>query len=90
VEAVNPTGQQSTTGPSVAVTTAATVPTWPAGSQLQAGNVQATSLTLTWTAAQDSVPITTYRLFQGTTLLATVDGATTAFTVTGLLAQTPY
>jgi RHS repeat-associated protein len=90
VEAVNPTGQQSTTGPSVAVTTAATVPTWPAGSQLQAGNLQARRLTLTWTAAQDSVPITSYRLFQGTTVLATVDGATTAFTVTGLLPQTPY
>jgi hypothetical protein len=57
-------------------------PTWPEGSQLQAGNVQTTSLTLTWTAAQHSAGIASYRIFQGTTLLATVEGATRTYTVT--------
>jgi hypothetical protein len=59
-------------------------PTWPAGSQLQAADVQATSLTLTWTAAQDDVAVTAYRVFQGSTLLASTDAGTFTATVTAL------
>jgi chitodextrinase len=95
IEAVNAAGQQSTTGPSLTVTNPAeptppTVPTWPSGSQLQASNIQTMSLTLTWTPAQDVQGIVHYLIFQGTTLVATLDGQTRSLSVTGLLPQTHY
>jgi hypothetical protein len=67
-----------------------TAPTWPAGSQLQATAVQATGLTLTWTAAQDDVAVTAYRVSQDGALLATTDAATLTAAVIGLQPATTY
>jgi RHS repeat-associated protein len=67
-----------------------TPPTWPAGSTLQAANVQATSLMLTWSPAQDDVGVIGYRIFQGVTPVASVNGATFTAPLTGLAPQTTY
>jgi hypothetical protein len=67
-----------------------TAPTWPTGSQLQASAVQATGLTLTWTAAQDDVAVTAYRVFQNSTLVATTDAAPLTAAVTGMQPATAY
>jgi endoglucanase len=56
---------------------------------LAASNITETSLTLTWTAATDNVAVTSYEVYQGSSLLqAGVSGTT--FNVTGLTCNTPY
>jgi hypothetical protein len=92
VEAVNVPGYQSSTGPSVSASTPVdtTPPSWPSGSQLRATHVQPTSLTLTWTAAQDPRGIASYRIFKGSSSLGSVDAATLSFAVTGLQPGTSY
>ncbi len=65
-------------------------PTWPDGSSLTATDVTLTSLTLTWSAAQDNVAVTRYDLYRGTTLLTTLDAATLTYGVTGLEPGTGY
>src|SRR5262249_28735995 len=67
-----------------------TAPTWPAGSLLQAISVQTTSVTLSWTAAQDDVGVTGYRVFQGTSQVGSTASATRTFQVNGLTAGTTY
>jgi chitin-binding protein len=43
-----------------------------------------------WTPSTDNVGVTGYRIYRGTTLITTVPGSTTDYTVTGLNAGTTY
>jgi uncharacterized delta-60 repeat protein len=65
-------------------------PTWPPGSALTASALQATSLTLSWTAAQDNRAVTGYRVFRGNTFIAAVGATTRTTSVAGLVANTAY
>ena len=65
-----------------------TAPVWASGNSLTASNVIQTGVTLNWTAASDNKVVTSYRVYNGTTLLGTVTG--TSYTVTGLTAGTQY
>jgi chitodextrinase len=64
-------------------TTAPTAPT-----VLAASGTTETSTNLSWTASTDDVAVTTYDVYNGTTLVATV--STTTYNVTGLTAATAY
>ena len=77
------TQQQPIAGVVVGDTQAPTAP-----SNLASAGTTATTTNLTWTAATDNVGVTTYDVYQGTTLKATV--ATTSYSVTGLTASTAY
>jgi lysophospholipase L1-like esterase/pectin methylesterase-like acyl-CoA thioesterase/chitodextrinase len=96
VQAGDAAGNWSTNGPSITVTTEAapvvvdtTSPAWTNG-KLTASNVTEDSLTLTWTEASDHVGVTGYRVYQGTKLLATVDGSVRTYNVTQLWSSTSY
>jgi uncharacterized delta-60 repeat protein len=65
-------------------------PFWISGSSLAATNVGQTGLTLVWTSASDDAQVTSYKIYQGTTLLSTVSASTHSFNVTGLTAGTSY
>ena len=65
-------------------------PTWPGGAALSATNVTTTSVHLSWPAASDNVGVTAYVLTENGSALATLDGATTSYTVNGLSAGTGY
>ena len=67
----------------VADTIAPSAPT-----SLAASGTTATTTNLSWTAATDNRAVTGYDVYRGTTLLGTV--TTTAYTVTGLTANTAY
>ena len=65
-------------------------PTWPAGAALSTSNVAKTSLTLTWPAATDDKAVSQYKVFKGTTLLATLGSSARTYNVTGLTQGTSY
>lgn len=93
VEAGDLGGNWSNDGPTMTETTAAAdteAPTWPQGSTLTASNVQATSLTLNWTAAADNYQVTAYKVYKDGAELATVAGDATTYEVTGLSSGTEY
>jgi RHS repeat-associated protein len=83
---VTPAAAQATT----TVVQDVMAPAWPAGNSLQAADVQTTSVTLTWTPAQDDVGVIGYRVFQGTMLVATTDAGTLTAQVSGLQPGTAY
>lgn len=62
-------------------------PSWPDGSTLSTYGVGLTNLTLNWTHAAEVV---TYRIYQGETLFATVDGTIDTYNATGLTANTSF
>lgn len=64
-------------------TTAPSAPT-----SLTASGTTATATNLSWTASTDNVGVTSYDVYQGATLKATV--TTTTYAVTGLTASTAY
>jgi chitodextrinase/O-glycosyl hydrolase len=94
VEAGDVGGNWSGNGPSVTVTTlleADTVaPAWKQGSLLEAVSVSTSSLTLTWSEALDNTGVTGYKIFNGTTEVAIVDGNVHSHPVTGLASNTSY
>ena len=49
-----------------------------------------TSIALKWTAATDNVGVTGYKVYRGSTLIATVKGNVTTYVSTGLKAKTTY
>ena len=49
-----------------------------------------TSIALKWTASTDNVGVSGYRIYRGSTLIATVKGNVTTYTSTGLKANTTY
>jgi len=65
-------------------------PSWPAGSTLNASNVGLTSMTLTWTAAQDDFGVTSYQLYQNGVLRATLSAFSRSFLASGLAPCTNY
>ena len=85
VEAVGPTGKTSSNGPIQSVTTADLAPpTWPAGATITASNVSESSLTLSWTALHDFAAVTSYEIYEGGVLYATVQAPEHTLDVTGL------
>jgi chitodextrinase len=80
---------QWTSGPSVTVTTPQDMPpTWPGGSTIDAAEVLESSLTLSWSTAQDDFAVAGYRVFQDGVLLTTTTGNSTS--VTGLMPAADY
>ncbi|NER15618.1 endonuclease [Spongiivirga citrea] len=59
-----------------------------APANLVASNVTQTTVDLTWDAATDNVGVTSYQIFNGTTLVDT--STTTSYTVSNLTANTAY
>lgn len=59
-----------------------------APTSLAASGTTQTTTNLSWTASTDNVAVTSYEVYQGTTLLGTV--ATTTYNVTGLTTSTTY
>ncbi|MCA9544482.1 MAG: HYR domain-containing protein, partial [Myxococcales bacterium] len=65
-------------------------PAWPAGSTLTASDVVNGRVILTWTAADDPVGVTGYRLFQDGGLVAGLSGDAGTYTVEGLAPGQSY
>ncbi|OAB46182.1 lytic polysaccharide monooxygenase [Paenibacillus glacialis] len=65
-------------------TVAPTVPT-----NVTASNIATTSATITWNAATDNVGVTDYRIFNGSTQIASTNGAL-SYNLTGLTSNTTY
>ena len=49
-----------------------------------------TSIALKWTTSTDNVGVSGYRIYRGSTLIATVKGNVTTYTSTGLKVNTTY
>ncbi|WP_028546267.1 lytic polysaccharide monooxygenase [Paenibacillus taiwanensis] len=93
VRAIDAAGNSSTASPTVTFTTLALPPdNVPPTSPLNlvATNVTAATVKLSWGAATDNVGVTGYKLYNGSTLVATTNGTTLTYTVTGLTASTAY
>lgn len=90
VKAKDAAGNISAASTTVNVTTTAagdtSAPSTP--SNLTVSNITQTGCTLTWTAATDNVGVTSYDIYQGTTLKTSV--STTSASITGLTAATTY
>lgn len=65
-------------------------PTWPTGSTLMVSNIGITSLTLSWTQAQDNFRIMRYQIYKDGNFLAAVPAINLAYNVIGLIADTQY
>lgn len=65
-------------------------PVWPEGSSIAVSGVSQTGMTLTWTAAQDDVAVTKYRVYRDSALIATVNGNINSYSVSGLASGTTY
>jgi len=65
-------------------------PTWPSTKKLTASNIGEQKLTLTWSAAEDNIGVTDYRIYKGTELIGTVAGSELSYEVTGLTKATRY
>lgn len=65
-------------------------PAWPADSSLTASGTTSTATTLNWTAAQDNGGVTSYKLFQDGTEVATVTGDVYSYNITGLTPSSTY
>jgi len=90
VKITNPDGASGNLAAGFSITPDRIAPNWPAGSTLTASNLGQTGLTLTWVAAADNIGITGYRVYQGSTLLATLAGNVLTYSVTGLTPGTQY
>lgn len=90
VKAFDAAGNVSDASDTVTFTTAAaadvTAPTVPTG--LTVGTITASSVALSWSASTDAVGVAGYRVFAGSTQVAT--STVTSVTVTGLTASTAY
>lgn len=65
-------------------------PAWPAGSQLTATDVTASSVTLSWPAATDNVGVTAYRIYRDGSLITTLGSDARSYLATGLSPATSY
>jgi len=65
-------------------------PTWPDGTELIATDIYPVSVELAWTAAEDNVGVTQYRIFKDDELVNTVDADRLDYSVTGLSSATQY
>ncbi|WP_222429924.1 fibronectin type III domain-containing protein [Paenibacillus cremeus] len=92
IQAVDAVGNVSADGPSTS--SDIIVPTWTSGN-VNAPSVTQNSVTLTWSGASDNTGVTNYKVYNVTdsanpSLVATVDGNTTSYTVRKLNSSTPY
>ncbi|MDD3879413.1 MAG: fibronectin type III domain-containing protein, partial [Syntrophomonas sp.] len=69
---------------------ASEAPTWPEGSTIETANIDATSMTLKWTAAQDTTGVTGYKIYQDGVEIGSVNGSTLYYDVSGLISATQY
>ncbi|MBH5317873.1 lytic polysaccharide monooxygenase [Paenibacillus sp. GSMTC-2017] len=94
VTAVDAAGNESAASNIVNVTTTAVAvdtaaPSAPPGLHIM-NTPTSTSVWLMWSASTDNVGVTGYRIYRGTTLLATVSGSTLDYVVNGLTPSTAY
>jgi hypothetical protein len=89
VEAKDTLGRWSTTGPTTDVTTPDSGPYWPSGS-LALTDVDGTEVDLVWTAAQDDVAVTGYRILRNGVELAVVGAAPRSYADTTVARGTTY
>jgi len=95
IKAVDAAGNVSVASNSVSVTTDAPpaidtqAPTAPGGLHIM-GVPTSSSLQLMWNKSTDDVGVIGYRIYNGKTLLTTISGTVTDYTVTGLSANTNY
>ncbi|WP_160395442.1 fibronectin type III domain-containing protein [Paenibacillus sp. MMS18-CY102] len=94
VEAGDAGNNWSDTGPSVAATTLAgsdaEAPTWPDARSLQYAVLTDRGVTLNWTAAQDNIGVSEYRIYQDGTLLGTAAADVSSYAVANLAADRSY
>ncbi|MFB9330015.1 fibronectin type III domain-containing protein [Paenibacillus aurantiacus] len=95
VEAGDKAGNWTVNGPSVHVRPIppggdGSPPTWPAGSKATSGGTTTAIALISWTAATDDVGVTGYRILNGTTVVAEVDGNTRSKGITGLNTNRTY
>ena len=88
--AFNDQANTSITVPITVPITVQAAPIWLSGSTLTASDITSTGVTLSWTAANDATAVTGYRIYQNGTLIGTVAGTITTYSVTGLSASTSY
>ena len=90
VKAKDAAGNLSLSSNLVSVTTLAPVldTTLPTAPTLTATGTTQTTTNLSWSGATDNVAVTSYDVYQGASLIASV--ATTSYTVSGLTASTAY
>lgn len=67
-----------------------TPPTFPVSKQLSTFNIGTNGLSLVWSAAEDDVGVTGYRVYEGSTVLANLTSDSRLYSVTGLQAGTSY
>ncbi|OAS14691.1 S8 family serine peptidase [Paenibacillus oryzisoli] len=65
-----------------------TLPTTP--TNLKLTGVTTSTISIAWTVSTDNVGVTGYDIYNGTTLIGSVNGSTATYTVTGLAANTLY
>ncbi|MGG1555586.1 DUF7594 domain-containing protein [Paenibacillus ferrarius] len=62
----------------------ANAPNWPSGGSLTVSDFNETGLQLNWSAADDPIGVSGYRIYQNGIVLGTVAGTVNSYTVTGL------
>lgn len=91
VEAGDVASKWTGSGPSITVATGdSKTPVWPEGSAVKGSNIGKTSLTLNWPAATDNVAVTGYKVFNGSTEIASLSAETLSYTVNNLSSSTSY
>lgn len=94
VKAVDAAGNVSAGSNTVSLTTGVAAPDTQApsapGNLHVMGTPTSSSVALMWNASTDNVGVTGYKVYRGATLVTTVSGSTTSYTVTGLSASTSY
>ncbi|MFB9325602.1 fibronectin type III domain-containing protein [Paenibacillus aurantiacus] len=97
IEAVDAAGNWSANGLTIAFKTQAAEPegdtappTWPSGSKVTSGGTTPYIALISWTPATDNVGVTGYRILNGPTVLAEVDGTTRTRGIEGLTPNTEY
>lgn len=63
---------------------------WPTNSSITLSNILPTTLTLTWTESADDVVVNGYKIYKDGSLIDTVAGDVTTYSVTGLTSNTEY
>lgn len=65
-------------------------PVWPENAVLRAKNIKNNSVKLYWTPANDNVEVTKYTIYENGSVIGTVAGTETEYTVSGLDPNTKY
>ncbi|MEC0226343.1 fibronectin type III domain-containing protein [Paenibacillus alba] len=94
VEAGDGSNNWSVTGPSRTIKTIIgtddLAPQWPASRMLTYSGLTDKTVTLNWTAAEDNLGVTGYRVYRNNAVLANVYGDVQTLAVTDLAASQPY